>query len=528
MKAITATVLILAICSGIRAQEITAISQVTDVTVYRTLARESRSATVSIPKGNHDVVLSRISTLMTDASLLVSVKGNATLLTASVRTNYFTEQHNVLQNPKAERLRDSIRVLETDLGWIGQQQELLSGEMALVAEYLKPNPKEPVKPADLMALADFYRNRFTELKKKQFDLSLKAARMHEQKNRFEGQLNEMSANKTDPAKEIVLSFSSETGGSLQLECSYLVSSAGWTPMYDVKVENTAKPVLLDYKARLFQKTGYDWKNVRITVSTANPSRDNNRPLLRPRYIGYVTYNFRTAGKSEEGVLTNMMQAEKVTSDREINYPVGVNESGIQIEYRIDARQSIPSTGREHVCRLQHYTVPVTYRYHAVPKLDPGAFLLARITGYEQYNLLAGTANIFFGDTYVGQTQINPEITADTLLLSLGRDERIVVKRVRVQDKNTRKLLNDSQKDTYVWETTIRNNKDSPVDIEILDQVPLSRHNEIEVELVNHNGAEYDKTYGKLLWNLRVQPGETKKIRFEYTIKYPKGKQVQEQ
>jgi uncharacterized protein (TIGR02231 family) len=509
------------------AQEIPANSRITEVTVYRTLAKETRLASITIPKGNSDIVLSGISTLMTDNSLQVAVKGDATLLSAGVRTNYFNEENESPKDEKANRLRDTIKSIDTELGWITEQNSVANGEISLIDDNLKlSNPKEGFKPADLNALADIYRTRISELKRKLYDLGLKTETLRNRRGKFQSQLSEMGNVKKNPVKEIILSFSSETGASLQLTCSYLVSSAGWSPMYDIRVENTSKPVNLDYKAKLYQKTGNDWKDVKITVSTANPGVDNNRPLMSPKYIDYVSYAFKDVSS---GGVTNMMQVDKVkkyTGDVDpTDYVVNVNESDIQVDFELELKQTIPSDGKEHICKLQRYTVPATYKYHAVPKMVPNAFLLARITDYGQYNLLAGAANIFFGDTYVGQVQLNPQITSDTLLISLGKDERIVVKRVKVESKLGRKLFNGLQKDAYAYELIIRNNKNAAIDIEILDQIPLSQRKEIEVELVDKSGAEYLPEFGKLLWNLTVKPNETKKVRLAYSIKYPEGKNV---
>jgi uncharacterized protein (TIGR02231 family) len=513
-----------------RADEIKVNSKMTDVTVYRNAAKENRTAEALVPKGNSEVVISNITTAMIDNSLQVSVKGNATLLSVSVRTNYFNEQKNELQNPKAQRLRDSIKVIETNLRWMTEQKSLWNGELNLVTELLKQNGgKEGLKVGDINAMIDMYRARFGDLKKKLFDLSLKEEEWLAIKTKHQNQLSEMGNQKKEPVKEIVLHFSSETGGSLQLKTGYLVSQASWQPMYDIMVENTNQPVDLTYKAKLKQNTGFDWKDLKITISTANPTSNNNRPIMSPKYIDYVVYKVRSS--SYEGA-TNMMQVDKYslrkdeTSNNELS--VQVNESDIQVEYQIDARQSIPSDGKEHVCRIQNFKIPATYRYHTVPKLEQSAFLLARITNYGQYNLLSGQANVFFGETFVGQVLLNPDITADTMLVSLGRDERIVVKRTRVQDKISRKLFSGFQKDTYAYETVIRNNKGFPIEIEVLDQIPLTRRKEIEVELLDKDGACYNETYGKLLWNFTVKPNESKKVKLSYSVKYPEGKQVSEQ
>jgi uncharacterized protein (TIGR02231 family) len=537
MKKIT-TVFILLLLSVIGiAQEVSRQSKVTDVVVYRSMGRETRKTDARVPKGATDIVLSGVTTQMIDGSLQVAVKGEATLLSATVRINYFVETEQEPKDPKLDKLRDSIQNIDAQMRWITEEQIIHQSELNMVIELLKPaNPKEGYKPADLNAMMDIYHVRVTDLKKKIYDLTLRQESCENRKNKFQGQLNEMGQKKRpDPVKEIVLSFNSEVDCEIELRCGYLVQGAGWTPMYDLYVENTSKPVDLTYKAKVFQQTGMDWKDVKLTISTSNPSLNNNRPLMSPKYIDYVNYAF--APSTSDGAATNMMQAMRVDNlayvsgdQQPVIPPAAINamEKDIQLSFELAQRQSIPSDGKEHICKMDQFSIPATYKYHVVPKLDPGAFLLARITDFGQYNLLTGNANVFFGENYVGEVLINPFTISDTMLVSLGRDERITVKRTRLQNKYSKKLISGVQKDTYEWEISVRNNKSVPIEIEVLDQVPLTRRDEIKVKMIENCKAEYNEEYGKILWNLTVAPNNTKSVRLHYTVEYPEGKQVAEQ
>ena len=519
---------------SLNAQEISATSKVTEVSVYRNLAKETRSSSITIPAGQSEIVLTGVTMQMMDQSLQVSVKGDASLLSASVRTNYFTEENTPKKDPKAERLQDSIKTLTNSMRWITQERTVYEGELELINALLAPvNSKEGYKPVDMYAMTDLYRSRTTELKRKLFDLMLREEDMAEKQNQFSNQLSEMGSKKEAPVKEIILSFFSDKSENIQLKCAYIVTSAGWIPSYDIKVENTSQPVDMTYKARIFQNTGSEWKDVKLIVSTSNPSFNNNRPLMVPKYMEYVTYRFNEI--RTDGLVTNMMQAERITNNDFIvspapplNHTVPPGEEDIQLEFEIAARQTVHSDNKEHIILMKNMSIPATYKYHAVPKLDPAAFLMARITDYGKYNLLAGDASIFFGDTYIGQVKINPNIVSDTLLISLGREERIVVKRVRVTNKSSNKALSGIQKEIFEYETTIRNNKSVPIEIEILDQIPLTRRKEIVVKMLDRDGGDYNETFGKLIWNYKVKPNESKKIRLSYSVEYPEGTNVSEQ
>jgi uncharacterized protein (TIGR02231 family) len=504
------------------AQELQANSKITQVTIYRQQARETRTSTVTIPVGNTDVVLSGIATSMIDQSLQVGVKGDATLLSATVRTNHFTLSDISPNDAKIERLRDSIDFIRVKLSWLQEERGIHNGELNLVTQLLQPNnSKEGYKPADLSAMADIYRERFSDLKKKLFDIGQKEIELNKRITKFQNQINDMAPKAKAPVKEIVLSFSSETGGTLTLRTSYLVTSASWEPMYDLHVANTSQPVHLNYRAKIAQSTGVDWKDVELTLSTGNPSLNNNRPIMSPVYVDYVQYRVQNnEGYYQYGAASNSMNMPMINDKKleEPKVPVVIEtESEIQVEFAIDARQNIPSDGKEHVCSLKTHDIPAIYRYHVVPKLDNGAFLLAKITDYGKYNLLPGTANVFYGETFIGAVAINPTITSDTLLISLGRDERIVVKRSRSTEKCSTKLFSGKKKETYAYDITIRNNKSTGIDIEVLDQIPLTRRKEIEVEMIDSDGANYTEKIGKVIWNFKLKPNDTKILHLVYSV-----------
>lgn len=207
--------------------------------------------------------------------------------------------------------------------------------------------------------------------------------------------------------------------------------------------------------------------------------------------------------------------------------VTIQEGEMAVEYNIETLQDVESDNKEHIVAIQEIEMPALYSYHTVPKLDMTAYLLARVTDWSKYNLLAGEANIFFDDNYVGKSYLNPNVSADTLLISLGRDEKINVKRVKLNDYSAKKLLSGNIRETKAFETTIKNNKNTAIEIELLDQYPISKNSQIEVTLEDANGATVTTEYGKLLWKIKLQPNESRKIKLVYTIKYPKDKQVKE-
>jgi len=192
---------------------------------------------------------------------------------------------------------------------------------------------------------------------------------------------------------------------------------------------------------------------------------------------------------------------------------------------LDSPYGVPIKGKEQTANFQVADMNTLYQHYAVPKLDADAYLLAQIPDWEKLNLLPGEANIILEGTYVGKTFIDPNATADTLNLTLGHDKRVVIKRDRLNDFSSVKFLGSNKLQQFTYEITIKNNKNETVDVLLKDQYPLTTNKEIEVELTDAANAEVNKDLGVLNWKLSLAPNETKKIRFSYSIKYPKDKTI---
>ena len=205
--------------------------------------------------------------------------------------------------------------------------------------------------------------------------------------------------------------------------------------------------------------------------------------------------------------------------------VTVNDNALNVTFDIDIPYDVPSNGKVQYVTLKEYEVATRYKYYAIPKLDQDAYLLGEVADWEKLNLLPGEANIIFEGTYIGKTFIDPNNTSDTLNLTLGRDKRIVVKREKLADYSSVKFFGNNKNQVFTYEITVKNNKKEKVTILLKDQYPLSTNKDIEVELLDAGGASVNEPLGVLNWTLELAPGEMKKVRMSYSVKYPKDKVV---
>lgn len=205
--------------------------------------------------------------------------------------------------------------------------------------------------------------------------------------------------------------------------------------------------------------------------------------------------------------------------------VSLTDNELNVTFDIDLPYDVPTNGKEQTATLKEYSVSSFYKYYSVPRLDKDAYLLAEVADWEKLNLLPGDANIIFEGTYVGKSFIDPASTLDTLNLTLGRDKRVVIKKEKLTDFSSTKFLGANKIQKITYELTVKNNKKDTVRMMLKDQYPLTTNKEIEVELLENGGAADNKDIGVLTWKLELAPGEVRKIRFSYSVKYPKDKQL---
>ncbi len=191
------------------------------------------------------------------------------------------------------------------------------------------------------------------------------------------------------------------------------------------------------------------------------------------------------------------------------------------EYTIAMPMSMPSDGKEYNLVIGGESVKAEYEFHTTPKLDRDAFLVAKVTNWQDYDLLDATAGIFYEGTFTGKTRLSASLATDTLDISLGRDKSILIERKKVKDFTSSQLLGSNRTVQRAWEISLRNNKKQAVTLVVFDQYPVSKEKDIEVSLTDDGGAKVDKETGLLEWKVKLEPGQLKKLTFKYSVKYPK-------
>jgi uncharacterized protein (TIGR02231 family) len=369
-----------------------------------------------------------------------------------------------------------------------------------------------------------------EVKIKEYELnkiySEKSNRLTKLKN-YRNQLlsQQKSMNNTNIPQVILTCFAEKpTNGSLKV--SYLVNGCSWTPAYDLKVNGTNKPVKLTKRALVYQNSREDWNNVKLTLSSHTPNFSRTKPILyswnldNPRNLRYDNY----AIKVQDEVLEESMIGAKKDKERDLTKAAAMSaadfteqsSSIVFTEYKIKLPFTIPSDGQQHTVPIADDEINTSFVYYLVPKIDPKAYVIANLTDWQDKKLQPANANLYFQNTYMGQSYINPNIISDTIEVAFGYDDNIVSERKKVDEKKASGILDKTKEITI--QLIVKNNNPYAVNTEIVDQIPITNNSKIKIVLTKADGGELDEKTGLITWKEEIPANSSKTIKFSYTVK----------
>lgn len=601
------------------------------VTVFMNGAQVERSTSTNLTAGEQTITFTGLSPYTDTKSLQVKARGKLTVLGVNYRT---THPDSLKQSQMRDEAKRKVKAI------VDKQQELKAQKEVIVAqlEMLKTNSsvagRTAVTPlAGIKELNNYYSQELLALKKRMMAVDEEIENLEEERVRRQNTLDSIASLKLKSATDVDVKLNMEQAGRAEFDLIYYVKNAGWYPTYDIRSTGITQPLQFSYKANVFQKTEEEWKNLPVTLSSANPSHSNIAPELQtywidfgrkaPRYdqesvengvqgrvvdesgdpiigatvtivgtslgtvtdfdgnysitlprdkrrlqfsyIGYKQQTLTANGPTLNVVLKeDEMKLEEVavvgygTSKRK-NRATGVammeeaeadmmmaktaavpmqarlqdsnvievNEEKAQFGYEFEIKKplTIPANGKTTTTEIGRYELPASYEYHGIPRADKDAFLVADATNWQQLNLLEGEANVYFENSFVGKTIIDPSQPTDTLHFSLGRDNGIRIQRTKVADKSTHKLLSSTQEQNMAWRITVKNTRKEAVSLTLQDQIPVSQNSNINVTVEELSGGKLNQERGFVTWQLQLQPGEQRELILQYRVKYPKNRRL---
>ncbi len=497
-------------------QEKMVLAPVSEVTVYQQGAFVTRNSTLQVQAGLQKVVFTGLPQYLEQNKLFASAEDDIKIISVATVTNRMAASMQAL----LQKQRDSLSEIQNETNLLNAYQQNYQKEYALIEYNKVASNKESSTVVELEKLANLYRSRLAELSKLMHANQLKIKDLNQMQSDISKRLS-FNTNQHSNKSSVELTIKSKVSRTTNLALKYFVSNTGWSTLYNFRFAGIDKPCQLDISASVYNNSGDEWENTKLTLSTATPLRS-----LQPEaFSSWVVNQFLRKAKSayEMDMVTNNLNVKRAWNaagtDMESN--ISENATEMTVTYALEDKISLTIASPTSTVELKTInTEPVFKHYVNLASCDD-TYLTANITGWQKWRITSGPVNIYNYGELNGTTQINTYQLSDTLQIPLGIDKNVVIKYKTLRDNREKIMLSSNYKHEFAYEITVKNNNTRPINIEMIDQVPISTSDKITIETSQLSGAEYDATTGKVLWRNTIEPGKGKVQNLAFTIKYPR-------
>lgn len=528
------------------------------VTVYLSQAQVERVGRYRVPgPGTWELVVEGVSPKLLAQTLQVKGSGDITILDLGHRRVLRQPAPEVLPadlrrtRRLVEAMDDSLRRAGYALEVIRARRQALATEKAVLLANPVMNGGAKVDTLTaLRAALPYLRERLEDIHQAMAEAHAEEDRWQARRGGLEGRLQrqrqwlaEQEARRRPPGQpvdQVHVTVYSKAAASGELLLRYLVSGASWEPSYDLRSDGAGKPVQLTYKARVRQQTGVDWNGVRLTLSTGNPGLGQSAPALPVWYARYyrqvtvqrdqvlsmgVPQPATSLKALEESVELFVEQDDARYDARAAADFTAVTRTFANVSFAVDLPYDIAADGRPRLLLIGEHELEARYRHTIVPKFDAEAFIEADVTGWGDLNLLPGLANIFYDRTFVGTAALSPDVFADTLSLPMGRDRLVRATRERTDHEEKNRALTGERQRAETWRIRVRNGHPAPIDLTVLDHVPVAAEEGIDVALTEGEADGFDAATGRLRWKAEPEGNATFEASYGFRIRWDRDRQL---
>ncbi len=537
--------LITFVSSSASAADITASSRISRVTVYQDRALVTREAQVDLAEGQNFILWEGLPSALVEESLRSGGSGQSAVSILSVEIKkMFTPEDT---NPRVNQIMAELEKLQADVRQIQGRQNALSSQRAFVdsvrnfssVQIPKDIQTKSVPAAELQGLSQFILDSYTQFEEKSQALEKEMNDKNKEVQAKQQELYALQSGNSQEKKTAILTVSAKSKTTFKAELSYVIPQASWQVSYDAKVYPSKNSCNLISYGNVQQWTSEDWKDVKLTLSSARPAIGGKMPELYPWYVDYpqiypaaapqmflarankaasiseASYDAAVAGVAP---MAQEMRAELATAQ--------VSQEMGSVTYEVEAAATVLSDSRAYKFPVQSETFKTELDYETSPKLSPYVFIHSKVTNDKDSTYSGGILNIFVDDNYVGQSSINTIGRGESFDMYLGISDELKVKRTELVDKKKKTLLGIKARKDYGYKIEVENYRKETSRVAVYDQLPVSKNAEIKVELAASSLKPSEtKDLGILKWNLELAPKEKKVVEFQFSVEYPADKQV---
>jgi uncharacterized protein (TIGR02231 family) len=513
-------------------------SKIKEVTLFSGQALVKREAFVSVQKGINELLIEIDAFLIDADSVTAKVFGAGEIIGVQFKKIPLKEA----PQQKIKDLMQKIEELRRSRRQLSDQREILEKKESFLKSLIDFSKAQIPKDIqtrfpnmeDLAKALEFLSSNFQKIKEEKQSLDVSMKEIEEEIKVLEKELNALRGPVRKARNVIEILFNAAKGQKVRIEADYLAKNALWQPLYKVSVPMTLSELDLTMFSKILQKTGEDWNQVALSISNVIPLSGVGLPSLpswtldMPRPRAGIRRKAARLDEEEAAVKTLEGGASFGRPQEEAAFVAAKRrELPLSFEYRIPQLIDIESRDKETILPLFSRKISGEFYYYAVPRRSALTFLVCRATPDKE--LLSGPLNVYFGGRYIGKTHLGEKKAGEEFQLSLGADREAKARREKVRDKIKETYFGKIKRDTIVrelaYKITVENLKSRSIALKVVDSIPVSRTDRIEVKDLIVNPEPTEKDYldreGVMLWDYKLAPGEQQEISIEFVVTYPK-------
>ncbi len=555
---VAAVAIACALLGAVRAQEtpIEAKSRIDAVTVYANSATVTRAAEVNVKVGRQTVAFNGLPGALSDDSVRAFASGapKVKIMGVEVKTVYLEQP---LQKELAQ-LREEYETLADRMSQIDHEMSAYAAEMdfarnmarAAAAKAPLEAVRRKVDPKELAQMAEFIRETIRAAAKKHLALETQKRELARKQAVIQARMNELSRQRSTISKSVLVTLMAERAMKVSCSITYLIPQATWRPAYDVRYLPKTNQVEMVYYGVVSQRTGEDWNNVELEMSTATPSTAVSMPEFRPAVVyPYGQRVVREMMEKREAAAQPMRRrfnrAKKALEDEEKFdmagrlAPGGAIVAGVvqrftSVTFKHPKRETIPSDGRPHKSIVTIQRFGAKLEYVSTPALSQFVYLRASLVNTSKYPILPGEMSVYVDANFIGKAAMKSVASNEKFQVYFGPDKDLKIERkvVKMHEEGPT-MFRSSKKVSKSFHIKLQNFKDRPVTVTVVDAIPVSWTEMVKVTLVDctpkpsrdKDKIKEQEEMGKLTWVIKLAPRTKEEIRFKYDIEHPQAYRV---
>jgi uncharacterized protein (TIGR02231 family) len=521
-------------------------TEIVAVTVYTDQALVTRRGKTELSGEEQKLIIENIPITLDTETVRVGGRGRVAVKVGNV--NIAREYATEPVEARTAQITAHIEQLESEQSYLQAQLDGLALQTRFI-EGLREKTEEPfaqsisrknLNLSETLDFINFLGSQYTEYGIATRECENRKQEIDKELQVLKQQLKRIQTPQPKESFKLTIDIEPAGAGEFELEVTYVVSRAAWTPLYDVRVNTTNKTLLLSYIAEVTQNTGEDWNHVALTLSTAKPGLGTLPPKLEPWYVGIretpparilsmslkenakrirqSAYNLEFDEENNEDEYNVAQQEVYVEAEIE---KAEVSKEGSVVSFKLNNGGNIPNDGAPHKAIIFNDDFPFDFSYVAMPRLVSFAYLQTIVKNpTDGATLLPGKINIFRDNVFVGSAQLENVAPGQEFNINLGIDEGIKIERDLVERHVDKKLISSNRKITYAYRLIVTNLLNQEANLKLSEQIPKSKHEQIKIYLNRTNPQIQLGEMGILEWELKMAPQSKQEIYYQFIVEYP--------